>query len=87
MQHLQYLDLSENEFEEFSQDFGVLRALRLFDISKNKISSMPCKYTQGHQNLFEFLADLNEMVCLRDLNISENKIDHLPHEKVKSLVI
>ena len=44
MQHLQYLDLSENEFEEFSQDFGVLRALRLFNISKNKISSMPCKY-------------------------------------------
>ena len=46
MQHLQYLDLSENEFEEFSQDFGVLRALRLFNISKNKISSMPCKYLQ-----------------------------------------
>ena len=44
MQHLQYLDLSENEFEEFSQDFGVLRALRIFNISKNKISTMPCKY-------------------------------------------
>ena len=94
MQHLQYLDLSENEFEEFSQDFGVLRALRIFNISKNKISSMPCKYFNlqrfcyHYQScIWTFKADLNEMVCLRDFNISNNKIDHLPHEKVRSKLI